>query len=474
MATYERKKVSDEHTFFVCGGVIQEDQFVSLLKRIQTNLINLYPGQGFENVKWRYSITFKGLNELEDLLVDYELEDTLTKLITGLKDIQSKNLSLPGDNRAEVLSFMKGLFKEKKLINWKFESSRKYLLTQKSDIENIRHGNFDIQRLINRFTKEKDAKFFKGSSSGNIGYVWVSDPRVFDYLRMDSPFQDFSEYLNYLYYNDMAKFHEFENFYEENLKSYSNEETIDYLNNRFQKYYTKDFKFFTYEYNSQQSFHFDDLIRSKYNRCGLVLAYNYATGYVEFNKAKINLTDKINKKYLIASNPEADMNEFVDEVFRKNLIEKIGIFDVNIQFTENAIILSDKTPGKNGLVFFNSIYGRSVEELRFINGKNTKVMITKSVVKVEDSRGKIHKLEFEFVNSLNEFYKVPITQELTYEEPVVQQPGKTAKKKAKEAGKQQKNISSKSYNQTPFKGKNKVSIFDGPEETIEGVAGETD
>lgn len=460
MSTYKKKiKVSDEHTFFVCGGVIQEDQFVALLKRIQTNLINLYPGQGFENVKWRYSIKFKDLTELDDLLTNYETEDTLSKLIGGFEEIKSENLS-NGDSKTKSLDFIEDLYKNN--VNWRFEESKKYLHKLFKDTDEIKYGTFDIKKLIKKVIAEKKNKFFKAENSGNVGYLWVSDPRVFDYLRMDSPFNDVADYLSYLLYNDYDRFKEYENYYEKLLQSNSSKDAVNILNDKFKEAVANKeiFKLFTYEYNSDQSFHFDDLIRSNRHRCGPVLAYTYTTGYVEFKKATIKLSDNKNKKYLIASIPqEVTIEEFNDDyTFRENLVEKIGIFDVNIHFTEKEIILENRTKGKNGLIFFDAIYGKGFKETRFIDGEFIEVIITKSVVKVKDSKNNTHELIFKFVNSLDEFYgRQPTTVVEEFSEYVVQQPGKTAKKRANEAKIQQNNISSKPYNQTPNKGKQELN-----------------
>jgi hypothetical protein len=342
-------------------------------------LIKLYPGQGFENVKWRYDITFKPEHELEDMLVNYELENTLTQLIEELQSIKSKNLTA-GENKSIFLNFIKNLTREKERIKWYFKDSNEYLRETYERVDQIPYGKFNIDRLINEKIKEKNAKYHKSYSSGNIGYLWVSDPRVFEYAHIKSPFKNFNEYLSYLYTNDFETYRGFEEAYFELLKSYSKEEAIEYLQSEFEKHGKFYNKSFYYEYNGYQSHKFEDTIPGENGRCGLVLSCGFACGYVEFTKAAINLTLKNNKKYLIAPNPEINMGVFEDKEFRKNLTEKIGIFDVDIQIREQEIVLTEKTVGKYGLIFFNAIYSQGV--------------------RVKDSKGNIHIVKFVFDNLL--------------------------------------------------------------------------
>jgi hypothetical protein len=152
-------KVSDEHTFLVCGGMIEEDQFVSLLQGIQIDLVKKNPGQGFENIKWRYEITFKGdtFNDLsdvyDDLLQDLENLNYKNPKRDFIRDINSLMTKYPNRTSDEYI-YLDNLFKR---------------------VEKIPYRKFDITRMKERVKKDKSTIEHKATNSGNIGYLWVSD-----------------------------------------------------------------------------------------------------------------------------------------------------------------------------------------------------------------------------------------------------------------------------------------------------------
>lgn len=353
-------KVSDEHTFLVCGGMIEENQFVEVLKNIQTDLCKNNPGQGFETLKWRYKMNFEGdtFNELMDVY-DFLIED--------LKNLPNKN---------SRKSFLKDI--ESYLTRYSNSKSteNEFLTNLYQKISNIPDKKFDISRQLEYFEKLRSGLDSKIFQSGNIGYLWVSDSRVFEYL---SPTLDqlpnLGEYLNYLYVNDKQTFNEIEDVYYQILKQKSEKEAVEYLERIYQEQRVSKFstvsRIFAYEYNLDQKTKYGNLFTpSKPSQCGKYLTLNSTQGYIEFNKAKININDKNDKKYLIASNP--------GNIPQQELINKIGIFDVNVIQSDSSIILSDKTPGKRGLIFFNAIYS--------------------SGIKVIDENNNIQLLKFNFQN----------------------------------------------------------------------------
>ena len=351
-------KVSDEHTFLVCGGMIEEEQFVSLLQGIQRDLVEKNPGQGFENLKWRYKMDFSGdtFNEVKDVY-DYLLQD--------LSNLSGKN------SKKDFLRDIESL-----MTKFSNKTSEEYVYLNKlwQDVSKTPYQKFDIKFLEQKIQKKKRQAEHKSIESGNIGYLWVSDPRVFEYLSSElSGVQTLGDYLNYLYINNRDTYNELNEIYHEMLQSYTQEEALEYLQKIYEEEYVNRFsttsKIFVYEYNFNQRQRYGQIFtQSKPWQCGKYLTLNNHQGYVEFNKAKIALTDRINKEYLIAKNP--------GNITHEELMDKIGIFDVNIIQSDSEIILTEKTPGKHGLVFFDAVY---------ING-----------IRVMDENGNIHILRFEF------------------------------------------------------------------------------
>lgn len=352
-------KVSDEHTFLVCGGMIEEDQFVSLLQGIQIDLVKKNPGAGFENTKWRYNIDFIGdaFNDLSDVY-DVLLED--------LQNLRGKNAKL--DFLKDISSLM---------TRFPNQLSNEYIYLKKleSKVMKIPFKEFNPVELSQKITYDKSKVESKIVTAGNIGYVWVSDPRVFEYLSSElSGVQTLGEYLNYLYINDRATYDEFERIYTELLESYTEAESLEFLEKIYKEEYISKFsttsKIFGYEYNTIQKGAYGRLFTpSKPRRCGKYLTLNDHQGYVEFNKAAVNLTKNNDKKYLIASNP--------GNISQEELMNKIGIFDVNIIQSDTRIILSSKT--EHSIIFFNAIYNKGI--------------------KVRNENGDIHVLKFEFANN---------------------------------------------------------------------------
>ncbi len=352
-------KVSDEHTFLVCGGMIEEEQFVSLLQGIQVDLVKKNPGQGFENVKWRYKMDFSGdtFNELTDV---YNV------LLQDLENLSYKNPKK--DFMKDIESLMT------KYENRKTDDEYIYLDKLWHYVSKIPKEKFNIPILMEKIQKDKSRIEFKATTSGNIGYLWVSDPRVFEYMSPEfSGVQTLGEYLNYLYVNNRATYDEFERVYRELLQYYSESEALEYLEKIYKEEYVNRFsttsRIFGYEYNTIQKSNYGQLFTpSKPGKCGKYLTLNNHQGYVEFTRAKINLTDRNNKEYLVAPNP--------GNITQEELMDKIGIFDVKVIQSDSNIILTNKTNGKHGLIFFNAIY---------VNG-----------IRVMDERGNIHVLKFEF------------------------------------------------------------------------------